>query len=501
MILMYHKVHPEVHSMWWVDPDNFYRQMHDLYPKKVVYLDDYDPKDKNQVVITFDGVYENIVKFAAPILDKFGYPFELFVSGDHIGRENGFDVTESLAKFASLEDLKYLVGMGGRLQWHTKSHRDMTLLETPGDIRAELSVPESLVRLSPNGFKWFAYPHGNYDQRVVDEVKRQFAGAVSCQQGDDGDNYRLRRRTVINNSRFSETTVTAIIPSYNYGRFLPEALDSVLRQTIPPDKILIADDCSKDSTQEISIDYKKLFPELIEYYRNEENLGIVRNFNKAVSLTSSDYVFFLGADNRVPSNYIEETKKILDSCKDVGIAYTDFALFGPRAGIVYKKFAEEFQGGKRGSCFIVNFPEWGPDSREKLERRSFIHGSSVFRRAAYDKVGGYLAVPGTPEDRDLFLRIIRDGWSAKKAAGAFLEYRQHSDRQANLELATHAELMFYKEKCRTLLKEKERISSLLIYQFLKPLAFMEEAYAYFLANGAKAFFRRSVRYLIEHTFH
>ncbi|HEX7017306.1 MAG TPA: hypothetical protein VF209_00130, partial [Patescibacteria group bacterium] len=77
---MYHKIHPDSPNMWWVTVDNFYRQLLELEHKEVVYLDEYDPQSQNQVVITFDGVYQNVLEYAAPLLKKFHYPFELFVT-------------------------------------------------------------------------------------------------------------------------------------------------------------------------------------------------------------------------------------------------------------------------------------------------------------------------------------------------------------------------------------------------------------------------------------
>ena len=68
MILMYHKVAPETPTMWWVSADAFYRQMWELRGKKVVYLNDYVAGDESNVCITFDGIYDNVYKFAVPIL-------------------------------------------------------------------------------------------------------------------------------------------------------------------------------------------------------------------------------------------------------------------------------------------------------------------------------------------------------------------------------------------------------------------------------------------------
>src|SRR5438270_1008177 len=122
MILMYHKVAPVSPSMWWVKTDEFYRQMWELQDKKVVYLDDYDPNDASHVVVTFDGIYKNVLTYAAPILKKFNYPFELFITSDYLGRNNEFDAVEPLADFTTVEELQELERLGGRVQWHTRSH-------------------------------------------------------------------------------------------------------------------------------------------------------------------------------------------------------------------------------------------------------------------------------------------------------------------------------------------------------------------------------------------
>ena len=64
-------------------------------------------------MITFDGVYKNVLTYAAPILRDFGYPFELFVTSDYVGKDNSFDSPEPKADFASIKDLKELVACGG----------------------------------------------------------------------------------------------------------------------------------------------------------------------------------------------------------------------------------------------------------------------------------------------------------------------------------------------------------------------------------------------------
>ena len=460
-ILMYHKIDLESPTIWWVSVDQFYRQMIELKSKQVVYLDDYNPQDPNHVVITFDGVYKNILKYAAPILQEFNYVFELFVSSNYVGSDNTFDTEEPITQFADFQDLKALVNINGRLQWHTKSHPDLTVEKDGVDIFGELDIPEDIKALDRNGFQWFAYPYGRFNQKVLEAVKDRFSGAVSCFQGNDLDIYCLNRLTVTNDSNFTKAKIVVIIASYNYGSFLVEAIESVLRQTRLPDEILISDDSSVDNTYEIAVSYQKKYPDLIRVNRNEENMGIIEHFNKAISLTTHDYITILGADNRYRSDFIEKTAEILDMHENVGIAYTDFALFGQRAKLVYDTFPEDKKGTvKANKFFVINFPDFNDESRKKLlEVGNFIHGSSMFRRKAFKQVDGYVKVPNIPEDYDLFRRMVQVGWQAKRSPLPLLEYRQHSRYQTNIQLGSFGELQFYKNLSREIKIELERSQS------------------------------------------
>src|SRR5690606_25038989 len=193
MILMYHKVYPESPSMWWVTVDNFYRQMSEIQNKEVVYLDDYDVNNPNHVVITFDGIYKNVYEYALPVLKHFNYPFELFLTSDYIGLANEFDSVEPDAEFANEFELKELIAGRGRLQWHTRSHPNLKNVQDAEVIKNELSITDNVRPLNPEGFGWFAYPHGEFNDNVLNEVKKHFKGAVSCNQGNDSDKYILNR--------------------------------------------------------------------------------------------------------------------------------------------------------------------------------------------------------------------------------------------------------------------------------------------------------------------
>nr|WP_321026242.1 glycosyltransferase [Clostridium neonatale] len=457
MILMYHKIDIESKTIWWVDVNNFYRQMYELKKKKVVYLDEYDPNDKEQVVITFDGLYKNVLKYAVPILKKFGYPFEVFITSEYLGKNNEFDSVEPYAEFVDEDELKEVIKFGGRIQWHTKTHLSLKNIENEEKIKEELEIPKHLKELDIKSFKWFAYPYGEYNDTVLDYVKKEFVGAVSTNKGNDINKYIYNRITVENKTSFKDWSISLIIPCYNYGRFLDEAVESALNQTILPDEILIVDDCSQDNTKDIGEYYADRYSDLIRFHRNEKNMGIIDNFNNAIKMTTGDFICFLGADNIFEKDYIEKTAQVLVENEEIAIAYTDFALFGDRAKIVYDDFLDERKGKIiDDKYYIINFPEFDP---QKLEKGNYIHGSSMYRREAYDQVGGYRSEGVDPEDYNLFYRIIKSGWKAKRVPEPILKYRQHSTEQANIKNITIAQLDFYKKdnkKLKEVLNIKNR---------------------------------------------
>ncbi len=460
MILMYHKVAMETPTMWWVSVSAFYRQMCELRGFEVVCLDEYDPDNPRHRCITFDGVYENIHQFAAPILAEFGYPFELFVVEDLIGQHNEFDREEPLARFASWAQLGAMARMGGRIQFHTKTHPRLDGGLTEARLAEELSPGERLRTIGQGACRWFAYPHGALTPEVVAAVRTRFHGAVSCHQGDERDRHQLNRFTVVENTRLASRTVGVLIPCYNYGSFLGESVESVLRQTLPADRIVILDDGSTDSTEEIGRALVARFPANLEFVRNEKNLGIVRNFNKGVELLRTDYLCLIGADNRIPSRYLEACTRILDRFPRCGAAYTDFMLFGDRAEIVAERFPVPWRAGKHGEVFWkVCFPEpSGQKAIDLIRMSNFVHGSSMFRRTAFDEVGGYREVGNQPEDQNLFRRMLEAGWEAKKAP-TFLEYRQHSAEQANIRLDLARELQLFRRLARERARQIEKLEA------------------------------------------
>lgn len=97
----------------------------------------------------------------------------------------------------------------------------------------------------------------------------------------------------------ASTQVAVIITCYNYGHYLPQAIDSIRNQTHPNYQIIVVDDGSDDNTAAVCAAYQE-----VTYVRTDR-VGVSMARNTGVLLTQSDYVLFLDADDWLYPNALE----------------------------------------------------------------------------------------------------------------------------------------------------------------------------------------------------
>ncbi len=114
--------------------------------------------------------------------------------------------------------------------------------------------------------------------------------------------------------------VSVCIDLYNYADFLPEAIDSVLRQTMEDYEIVIVDDRSTDRSWEVALTYAARDPRIV-VRQNPVNLGMVRNRNVCLALARGEYVKFLHADDFLCSPFaLSRLAAVLDSNPAIALA-------------------------------------------------------------------------------------------------------------------------------------------------------------------------------------
>jgi glycosyltransferase involved in cell wall biosynthesis len=91
-------------------------------------------------------------------------------------------------------------------------------------------------------------------------------------------------------------TVSVCVPTYNYGRFLPETIESILTQSFSDFELLIVDDCSGDDTADVLAAYAPRDSRIIARV-NDRNLGLVPNWNACLRAARGTYVKFVFGDD------------------------------------------------------------------------------------------------------------------------------------------------------------------------------------------------------------
>ena len=111
--------------------------------------------------------------------------------------------------------------------------------------------------------------------------------------------------------------ISVAMTTYNGERYVKEQIDSILNQTKRPDELIICDDGSEDETcsviEKIIVDNTTTVK--IRFEKNQENLGYVRNFHKAISMTGGDYIFLSDQDDIWHADKIETMIRIMKGKK------------------------------------------------------------------------------------------------------------------------------------------------------------------------------------------
>ncbi len=91
--------------------------------------------------------------------------------------------------------------------------------------------------------------------------------------------------------------ISIALCTYNGEKFLKGQLDSYLQQLLPPCEVVACDDASSDSTRVILEEFSHRAPFPVRIFHNEKNLGLIKNFSKAASLCTGDYIAFSDQDD------------------------------------------------------------------------------------------------------------------------------------------------------------------------------------------------------------
>jgi glycosyltransferase involved in cell wall biosynthesis len=199
----------------------------------------------------------------------------------------------------------------------------------------------------------------------------------------------------------STPLVSICIPTYNYRRFLPDALESAMRQTLRDLEIVVVDNHSDDGTMELLAEFARRDARIVAH-RNAANLGMTGNFNRCIELARGKYVKLLCADDVLGEACVERLVAAMEERRDVRLAGCARYYFRepgkPRQTLAYAAARRAVPG-------------------TDVIRECFFKGNLIgeptavlFRRS--DAAPGFDPTYLQAFDMELWFRLLDDGWFA-----------------------------------------------------------------------------------------
>jgi glycosyltransferase involved in cell wall biosynthesis len=143
--------------------------------------------------------------------------------------------------------------------------------------------------------------------------------------------------------------VSVLIPTFNYGRFLPEAIESVLAQDFQDFELLIVDDCSTDNTSEVVRPFCARDPR-VHFTFNASNLGMVSNWNQCLAKARGEYIKFLfGDDKLIHRQALSKLLALLRQCPSALLAASARVILDEQSNPVdlYRDLPEGCHAGRK----------------------------------------------------------------------------------------------------------------------------------------------------------
>ena len=221
-----------------------------------------------------------------------------------------------------------------------------------------------------------------------------------------------RAKPDVGREKHTGVKISVVIPCYNHGKFLGDAVDSVLQSDFKDYEIIIVNDGSTDPlTLRVFRDLDQRFSDnQTVTILQQENLGLSSARNAGIHRAAGEYILPLDADNKIRPHYLRKAVEVLDQNSDVGIVYAYANLFGEKKG-------------------VWTFPVF--DAR-KLLIENFVEACSVFRKKIWEECNGYdPAMVIGYEDWDFWICAMEKGWKFHLIQEVLFDYRVRKNSMAS----------------------------------------------------------------------
>lgn len=230
----------------------------------------------------------------------------------------------------------------------------------------------------------------------------------------------IPRRVFVELDRLDDQVplVSIVIPCYNYGQYLLDAVESVRQQTLSNLEIIVVDDGSTDPATTSLLDKLAGEPGDLRIIR-QANQGLPSARNAGIRQASGCYICCLDADDVLSPTYLEKAVAVLEEHQDIDLSYSWVQLFGDEQYIWRTE----------------------PFDAVRLRDYNFIPVAAVFRRTAWVKVGGYdESMRQGYEDWDFWLKLAAEGSQGYLIKEALFGHRRHGRTMTHSARSQHDQL-------------------------------------------------------------
>jgi glycosyltransferase involved in cell wall biosynthesis len=203
--------------------------------------------------------------------------------------------------------------------------------------------------------------------------------------------------------------ITVLMPIYNNGLFLQEAISSILNQSFGDFELLLIDDASADNSSAL---IRSFTDPRIRFIQNEKNLGLIGTLNKGISLARGEFIARMdGDDISLPDRFAKQLN-VFETHPDASIVASPI-VFINSSGIESGLWQDDRDNTSPAAIARTLA------KTNCLAHPSVLGRSTVFRKYKYDErqIGS--------EDWDLWMRIVSDGGKIYKTSEVLLRYRIH----------------------------------------------------------------------------
>jgi glycosyltransferase involved in cell wall biosynthesis len=254
---------------------------------------------------------------------------------------------------------------------------------------------------------WMRFAQGNHFYHI-DEKVANYRFHQGAKGGDQNWNKFVPEWKKISQKYAKllgfSSLISVIIPSYNYGKYLREAVESVIGQTYQNYEIIIINDGSTDNTKEVAESLIAKYPNFAIRLIHQKNSGqpaISRN--RGIFEANGEYILCLDADDMLQPTMLEKCLNVLERDRNIAIAYTDRQDFDGVDQIVQAKNYDFSQ----------------------LKYANHISYCALFRKEVWDKIGGYRTNIKGCEDWDFWVAAGAKGYFGRRIPEPLFKYRRH----------------------------------------------------------------------------